>query len=363
MGKGDRSMAIPKRSGKAHQRARRERYVKAFINSRSAAAFKILDHDQDGYLGSRDLQVGVISRSASKHCKSISEIMFEVDEHQGGQLGPVQVLEMMARMQTSTARAVGTGTNVLRALIEFTMFDTNELNYLDKYSVQQMLYVYYGITGATLDLKTPAFMQGADQIDLCRFIETMNKLQLVCDMPADAFITPAFKPSIATRLTSLGAALHSSRLVKRMEAQLPKKSLRSAALLKTGSLTDRSSHRAAMKERRFKAMSTIIQGELEIEKRQAVAYDSEHQLLPPLLQVAKGKPPLQLTPLCKREPKPPSTVAGSIRYHRRASISGEDGRLELVSEAPSLAKTEELPNTPETSQVAHTTLQPLQTAR
>ena len=191
---------------------RRDRYAKAFIATRVQEVFNQLDIDRDGFLDLEDLKAAVIKYGGPKYTSLVQEIMFEVDDLSNGRLSPSDICNLMARLQHTRFRAAGTGTNILRSLIEFNMFDVHTRGRLDKYDLQQLLYVYFGYQDQPLERKTQEILKDASQqmLDFSAYITAMDKLQMVCQLPPDAFVPLA--PTYAQkRKVSLQAAAASAK--------------------------------------------------------------------------------------------------------------------------------------------------------
>jgi len=293
-----------------------------------------LDRDSDGFLGAKDLEKCLKQYSGSKNeLKKVEEIIYEVDDKGTGKIGFDTVCEVMNRVcQFNKTRAKGTGTNVFRSLLEFAMFDSHDTGTLDKYELQQMLYVYFGLSGRELDQKTEMFVKAVGGrevlIDFSTFCELMNRFNLVCNVPTNAFM-PQHKGDVSERKMSLNAAAHSNRLANQMKHTLanaegsgpkvlarrrkvaiplpipehadgaqepqqpatarsrPEPHARRAGrgVGASGSQTDRYQYEAQMKEDRFKRMATIVQGEMEME-RMAKEAAADKNRLPPLVKIS-----------------------------------------------------------------------------
>jgi len=334
--------------------SRRDRYARAFIAARIASVFERLDTDRDGFLGLNDLKAAVRTYAGSKHADMVQEIMFEVDDHSNGKLSKSDVCNLMARLQRTRFRASGTGTNILRALIEFLMFDVHDRGTLDKYDMQQLLYVYFGYQDRALDQKTDELLKAAQNpsIDFSTYLASMDKFQMVCRLPEDAFV-PLPPNYSQKRKVSLQAAAASARNSANLQREMAKETRKTkfcrqkakpmppwmSSKDQRGSvgIDDRTDHRRQIRERQFKRMSAIIQGELKQEKAE---YDSKkeenkRERLPPLVGVSKREralnPIIHETAKEPPKPQPPASKPKDGYKARRASVN-ECGEIFLITD-------------------------------
>jgi len=89
----------------------------------------------------------------------IHNICWEVDEVGRGCIEFDAIRYLLHRLQNQPTRGLGTGSNLFRGLLEYMMFDTDGSGAIDIEEVQQMLHVYYGFRGRTLDEKMRDFQR------------------------------------------------------------------------------------------------------------------------------------------------------------------------------------------------------------
>lgn len=83
-------------------------------------------------------------------------MVWEVDDTTEGVIRLPTIRALLKRMQKAKIRGVGTGSNMLRTLIEYMMFDTDGSGGIEIEEIQQMFFIYYGYKGAELDQKIKA---------------------------------------------------------------------------------------------------------------------------------------------------------------------------------------------------------------
>lgn len=108
-------------------------------------------------------------------------MVWEVDDRSTGVIKLDQIRTVLKRLQKSKKRMPGTGTNLLRTLIEFMMFDSDGSAAIELEEIQQMFYVYYGYKGRELDEKVNSFsrLRKKDgEIDFSEFLELMDEIGL-----------------------------------------------------------------------------------------------------------------------------------------------------------------------------------------
>jgi len=361
-------------------------YAESFISTRIVEAFNSIDADKDGYLSAADLSHTLGAYGIGEEAAKVSEIIYELDDTGDGRLSLAQVLDGMARLQRSKLRAAGTGTNILRAMLEFMIFDVHgQFKTLDDTELTKLLFVYCGFNGTKLDQQLASFkgLLAGKKCDLSNFMLVMDEMQLISDLSPEVFAVET-KKKVENRHTSLTAAAHNQRLFDRMTGQLEfpadesksartKQSVRRNKLLAqppntarqtepdantgrrrtsrrlsprrptgSGAVTDRAAHRAVLREEKFKRMATIVQGEMAQERKAAKEK----------LQELKAKGKLTTLPYLVQQDKLPSIIKEqnppaeedselvapkrflSVSGSRRASVSGDCGMLTISEEAP-----------------------------
>jgi len=81
----------------------------------------------------------------------VRDMVWEVDDKSEGYLTLDSISALLKRLQKAKIRGVGTGSNLLRNLFEYMIFDTDFSGEIDVEEVQQMFFVYYGFKGQLLD--------------------------------------------------------------------------------------------------------------------------------------------------------------------------------------------------------------------
>lgn len=162
-----------------------DRYARAFVHQRVAEVFNLLDSKHDGELDESELLSHLWSVGYHASKKEVHDMIWEVDDKSTGVIRLEAIRKLLKRLQKAKKRMPGTGTNLLRTLIEFMMFDSDASAAIELEEIQQMFYVYYGYKGRELDEKVRDFsrMRAADkegqEIDFSEFLTLMDNLGLV----------------------------------------------------------------------------------------------------------------------------------------------------------------------------------------
>jgi len=162
-----------------------DRYARAFVHQRVAEVFNLLDSKHDGELDESELQSHLCSVGYRASKREVHDMIWEVDDKSTGVIKLEAIRKLLQRLQKAKKRMPGTGTNLLRTLIEFMMFDSDASAAIELEEIQQMFYVYYGYKGRELDEKVRDFsrMRAADkegqEIDFSEFLTLMDNLGLV----------------------------------------------------------------------------------------------------------------------------------------------------------------------------------------
>lgn len=162
-----------------------DRYARAFVYQRVREVFDILDSKSDGQLDEQELlsHLWSVGYHASKN--EVHDMIWEVDDRSTGVITLEAIRKLLKRLQKAKKRMPGTGTNLLRTLIEFMMFDSDGSAEIELEEIQQMFYVYYGYKGLELDEKVQSFsrMRAPEklgcEIDFTEFLKLMDSLGLV----------------------------------------------------------------------------------------------------------------------------------------------------------------------------------------
>merc|ERR1711871_413872 len=160
---------------------RHERYARAFVQQRVREVFEILDSKGDGQLDEEELLSHLWSVGYQATKQEVHDMVWEVDDRSTGVIKLDQIRTVLKRLQKSKKRMPGTGTNLLRTLIEFMMFDSDGSAAIELEEIQQMFYVYYGYKGRDLDEKVNSFsrLRKKDgEIDFSEFLELMDEIGL-----------------------------------------------------------------------------------------------------------------------------------------------------------------------------------------
>jgi len=158
-----------------------ERYARAFVQQRVREVFEILDSKGDGQLDEEELLSHLWSVGYQATKQEVHDMVWEVDDRSTGVIKLDQIRTVLKRLQKSKKRMPGTGTNLLRTLIEFMMFDSDGSAAIELEEIQQMFYVYYGYKGRELDEKVNSFsrLRKKDgEIDFSEFLELMDEIGL-----------------------------------------------------------------------------------------------------------------------------------------------------------------------------------------
>jgi len=162
-----------------------DRYARAFVHQRVREVFDILDSKHDGELDESELLSHLWSVGYHASKKEVHDMIWEVDDRSTGVITLEAIRKLLKRLQKAKKRMPGTGTNLLRTLIEFMMFDSDASAAIELEEIQQMFYVYYGYKGRDLDEKVRDFsrMRAEDktgcEIDFSEFLVLMDSLGLV----------------------------------------------------------------------------------------------------------------------------------------------------------------------------------------
>lgn len=158
-----------------------ERYARAFVQQRVREVFEILDSKGDGCLDEEELLSHLWSVGYQATKTEVHDMVWEVDDRSTGVIKLDQIRTVLKRLQKSKKRMPGTGTNLLRTLIEFMMFDSDGSAAIELEEIQQMFYVYYGYKGRELDEKVNSFsrLRKKDgEIDFSEFLSLMDEIGL-----------------------------------------------------------------------------------------------------------------------------------------------------------------------------------------
>lgn len=162
-----------------------DRYSRAFVSQRVGEVFNTLDSKKDDQLDEAELLSHLWSVGYQATKKEVHDMIWEVDDRSTGVITLEAIRKVLKRLQGAKKRMPGTGTNLLRTLIEFMMFDSDASAAIELEEIQQMFYVYYGYTGRELDNKVAEFsrMRAPDkvggEIDFTEFLLLMDTLGLV----------------------------------------------------------------------------------------------------------------------------------------------------------------------------------------
>merc|ERR1712166_1216087 len=128
-----------------------ERYTRLFVNQRIRDVFERIDKNDDGCIDEAELfeYLELLEFPASK--SQVRDMVWEVDDKSEGYLTLDSISALLKRLQKAKIRGVGTGSNLLRNLFEYMIFDTDFSGEIDVEEVQQMFFVYYGFKGQLLD--------------------------------------------------------------------------------------------------------------------------------------------------------------------------------------------------------------------
>merc|ERR1711934_308782 len=168
-------------AGRMYTAKSHERYARAFVQQRVREVFEILDSKGDGFLDEEELLSHLWSVGYQATKKEVHDVVWEVDDRSTEVISLDAIRTVLKRLQKSKKRMPGTGTNLLRTLIEFMMFDSDGSAAIELEEIQQMFYVYYGYKGRELDEKVNSFsrLRKKDgEIDFSEFLELMDEIGL-----------------------------------------------------------------------------------------------------------------------------------------------------------------------------------------
>jgi len=159
-----------------------ERYTRLFVNQRIRDVFERIDKNTDGCIDEGELfeYLELLEFPATK--SQVRDMVWEVDDKSEGYLTLESISALLKRLQKAKIRGVGTGSNLLRNLFEYMIFDTDFSGEIDVEEVQQMFFVYYGFKGQLLDQTVRNFQRlrenPAEEIKFEEFSTLMDKLAL-----------------------------------------------------------------------------------------------------------------------------------------------------------------------------------------
>jgi len=163
----------------------------------------------------QELQVYLNYLNFNATKKQVHDMVWEVDDSSTGSIRLETIRSLLKRMQRAKNRGVGTGSNLLRTLIEYMMFDTDGSGGIEIEEVQQMFFIYYGYKGAELDMKIKEFQKlRADpnvEIEFGEFLELMDTLDLKVAVQEEREPPPPRKPIIPSARTRSPPRLLRSR--------------------------------------------------------------------------------------------------------------------------------------------------------
>ena len=133
-----------------------EQYARLFIYQRIKDVYNTLNKTGDGEVDCEELQEYLTYLNFKATKKQVHDMVWEVDDSSEGVIRLDTIRALLTRMQKAKNRGVGTGSNLLRTLIEYMMFDTDGSGGIEIEEVQQMFFIYYGYKGQQLDLKIKA---------------------------------------------------------------------------------------------------------------------------------------------------------------------------------------------------------------
>ena len=134
-----------------------KRYSLSFISERVQQVFRLLDSKGDGVLDAEELEAHLWSVGYKVTEAEVELMIWEADDRRTGVMTLPQLVTIMNRWRTSGKRPPATGSTLLLSLVEFTMFDVDDSAAIQMDEVQQMLYVYYGLSGKELDRHVEEF--------------------------------------------------------------------------------------------------------------------------------------------------------------------------------------------------------------
>lgn len=199
-------------SAKSH-----DRYARAFVYQRVREVFNALDSKHDGYLDEEELRSHLWSVGYRASKKAVHDMIWEVDDRSTGVITLQAIRKVLKRLQRDKKRMPGTGTNLLRTLIEFMMFDSDGSAAIELEEIQQMFYVYYGYKGRELDEKVNSFSRQrttSGEIDFSEFLVLMDTLGLVPvigEQEAPKAVRSSFIPKVKSPRRKHSSPQHSPR--------------------------------------------------------------------------------------------------------------------------------------------------------
>lgn len=176
-----------------------ERYARAFVQQRVREVFEILDSKGDGFLDEEELLSHLWSVGYQASRQDVHDMVWEVDDRSTGVITLDAIRTVLKRLQKAKKRMPGTGTNLLRTLIEFMMFDSDGSAAIELEEIQQMFYVYYGYKGKELDMKVNEFSNERSkdgEIDFSEFLALMDKIGLTPVIGEPEVVKKAYKGNI-----------------------------------------------------------------------------------------------------------------------------------------------------------------------
>jgi len=177
-----------------------EQYARLFIYQRIKDVYNTLNATGDGEVDCTELQDYLTYLNFKATKKQVHDMVWEVDDSSEGVIRLDTIRKLLKRMQKAKVRGVGTGSNLLRTLIEYMMFDTDGSGGIEIEEVQQMFFIYYGYKGAELDLEIKDFQRlrkdPSQQIEFGEFLELMDKLDLKVAVQEEREPPPPRKPIV-----------------------------------------------------------------------------------------------------------------------------------------------------------------------
>lgn len=162
--------------------AAHERYSRLFVRQRIQDVFNRIDKNKDDCIDEHELfeYLEILGYPATQ--AQVRDMVWEVDDKSEGYLTLESITELLKRLHKAKARGVGTGSNLLRNLFEYMIFDTDFSGAIDVEEVQQMFFVYYGFKGNLLDKTVRDFQKlrahPDEEITFEEFSHLMDKLSL-----------------------------------------------------------------------------------------------------------------------------------------------------------------------------------------
>jgi len=193
-----------------------EQYARLFIYQRIKDVYNTLNKTGDGEVDCEELQEYLTYLNFKATKKQVHDMVWEVDDSSEGVIRLDTIRALLTRMQKAKNRGVGTGSNLLRTLIEYMMFDTDGSGGIEIEEVQQMFFIYYGYKGQQLDLKIKDFQRlrrdATKQIEFGEFLELMDKLDLKVAVQEDKEPPPPRKPLVPSPVAKPPTARSPRRL-------------------------------------------------------------------------------------------------------------------------------------------------------